>query len=73
MLLAVFLQAFIIAPLFLDMCLKVFGVLINPKNIFDCDILLENRDFFFIKIWVLTQKHCLYHGQNFHLQPLFIH
>ncbi len=39
---AVFLEAFIIAPPFLDMCLDIYGAWINQKKSFDWDIILEN-------------------------------
>ncbi len=34
----IFLEAFYVAPLFLDLCIKVFGAWVNPKNISNSDI-----------------------------------
>ncbi len=47
-----------IAPLFLDMCLDIFGAWINPKKSFDWYIILENialfaNTFFKYEIFVM--------------------
>ncbi len=42
---AVFLEALIVAPPFLDMCLDIFGAWINNKNLFGT-FFKENRAFF---------------------------
>ncbi len=44
---AVFREALIVAPPFLDMCLDIFGVWIKQKKSFDWDIILKNVALFF--------------------------
>ncbi len=43
---AVFREALLVAPPFLDMCLDIYGAWINRKQSFDSDIILENIAFF---------------------------
>ncbi len=43
---AVFREALIVAPPFLDMCLDIYGAWIKQKKSFDWDIILENIAFF---------------------------
>ncbi len=43
----IFLEAFIVAHLFLDICWEVIGVWVNQKNTFDWDIFMENITYFF--------------------------
>ncbi len=65
-----FREAVIVVPMFLDICIEVFGALVNHKNISNLDIFKEDTAVF-AKDGFLTQK--LYHGQNFHHQSSFIH
>ncbi len=66
----IFLEAFSVAPLFLDIIIDIFGVLVNHRNISNSDIFKEDAAVF-AKDAFLTQKLC--HGENFHHQPSFIH
>ncbi len=68
---AIFLESFIVAPLFLDMCLQVFGAWINQNNVFVCDIFLENKIYFQKKLF-LRQKLLSLLWTKFSLQPSFI-
>ncbi len=52
---AVFREALIVAPPFLDMCLDIYGAWMNQKISFDWDIILENIAFF-AKNGFLKQK-----------------
>ncbi len=52
---AVFPEALILAPPFLDMCFDIYGAWINQKKSFDWDIILENIAFF-AKNGFLKQK-----------------
>ncbi len=55
-----FLEALIVVPPFLDMCLDIFGAWINPKKSFDWDIILENISFFantFFKYKILVMDY----------------
>ncbi len=65
-----FLEAFFVAPLFVDICIEVFGAWITYKNISNSDIFNEDIAVF-AKDNFLTQKLC--HGENFHHQRSFIH
>ncbi len=65
-----FLEAFFVAPLFLYICIAVFGAWAKHKNIFNWVIYKENIAIFGENVF-LTQKLC--HGPNFHHQPSFIH
>ncbi len=65
-----FLEAVIVAPIFLDICIEVFGPLVNHKNIFYSDIFKEDTAVFAKDVF-LTQKLC--HGENVYHQPSFIH
>ncbi len=64
-----FLDAIIVAPIFLDMCIEVFGAWVNHKKISNSDIFEEDRAVF-AKDGFLAQKLC--HGEDFHHQPSFI-
>ncbi len=65
----IFLKAFFVDPLFLDICIEVFGVWVNHKNISNSDISKEDTAVFAKDVF-LTQKLC--RGENFHHQPSFI-
>ncbi len=41
-----FLEAFFVAPLFLVVCIEVFGAWVNPKNISNSDIFKEDTAVF---------------------------
>ncbi len=64
-----FLEAVIVAPIFLDICIEVFGAWVNHKNISNSDIFKEDTAVFTKDVF-FTQKLC--HGENFHYQPTFI-
>ncbi len=59
----IFLEAFFVAPLFLDICIEVFGAWAYHKNISNSDIFKEDISVF-AKDGFLTQKLC--HGENVH-------
>ncbi len=65
-----FLEAFFVAPLFLNICIEVFGAWVNRKNISNLDIFKEDTAVF-AKDGFLTQNLC--YIENFHHQPSFIH
>ncbi len=44
--LPIFLEAFFVAPLFLDICVEVFGAWVNHKIIFNSDIFEEDTVLF---------------------------
>ncbi len=66
----IFQEAFFVAPVFLVICIEVFGAWVNHKNISYSDIFKEDTAVF-VKDGFLTQKLC--HGENFHHQPSFTH
>ncbi len=41
----IFREAFFVTPLFLDICIEVFGAWVNLKNIFDSDIFNPGKAF----------------------------
>ncbi len=43
---AIFLEGFFVAPLFLDICIEVFGAWVNHKNISNSDIFKEDTAVF---------------------------
>ncbi len=65
-----FLEAFFVAPLFLDICIEVFGAWVNHKNVSKSDIFKEDTAIF-AKDGFLTQTLC--HEENFHHQPSLRH
>ncbi len=66
----IFIEAFFVAPLFLDICIKAFGAWVYHYNISNSDIFKEDTAVFAKDVF-LTQKLC--HGENFHHQPSFLH
>ncbi len=66
----IFLEAFFVAPIFLDIYLEVFGAWVNHKNISNSDMFKVDIALF-AKDGILTQNLC--HGENFHHQASFIH
>ncbi len=63
-----FLEAFFVDPIFLDICIEVFGAWVNHTNISNSDIFKDIS--VFAKKKILTQNLC--HGENFHHQPFFM-
>ncbi len=64
-----FRETVIVASIFLDISINVFGAWPNHNNISNLDIFEEDTAIF-AKDGFLTQK--LRHGENFHHQPSFI-
>ncbi len=67
----IFLEAFFVAPLFLDIWIEIFGAWVNHRNISNSDIFKEDTAVILQKNGFLVQK--LYQGENFYHQPFFIH
>ncbi len=58
----IFVEAFFVTPLFLDICIEVFGAWINHKRISNSDIFKEDTAVF-CKRWFFNTKLC--HGETF--------